>query len=212
MSFTNYILDCDGVILDSNKFKIEAMRSALYECGYKVSVPKFLEYFKRNFGKSRYHHVKVFFDDYLNRQARAGEAERILECYAKICRSEYENCNLCVGTFEFLDKQSKSDLWVVSGSDQSELRDVFKVRKIDRFFLGILGSPTSKSSNVSEIIKTKGYDKSKTCLIGDSWGDYQAALENNISFIFCKDYSNTSQLAIDYARKGIRVVGNLSEV
>ena len=60
------IFDCDGVILDTNKLKVSAFKKVLNEFGIS-HVQKFLNYFKRNFGRSRYIHVKYFIEDILKR-------------------------------------------------------------------------------------------------------------------------------------------------
>ena len=55
------ILDCDGVILDSNLLKVEVVRKVLLEMPQMFpnnKVEAAVESFKSNFGKSRYWHVE----------------------------------------------------------------------------------------------------------------------------------------------------------
>lgn len=61
-----YIFDCDGVILDSNHLKIEAMKNAL-EAHFSAQdlTEACVDYFRHNFGKSRFHHVAHFLDSIL---------------------------------------------------------------------------------------------------------------------------------------------------
>ncbi len=59
-----YIFDCDGVILDSNQLKIDAMKKALIKFfGDDHKIAECVEYFKRNFGTSRFHHVEHFVNE-----------------------------------------------------------------------------------------------------------------------------------------------------
>lgn len=211
MQYKNYIFDCDGVLLDSNNFKLHAMRLALTDYPNE-SVDAFIEYFRNNFGKSRYHHVAVFFDEFLKRESLPDEKQRILDLYAQKCREQYLECAVCEGALELLAKIPSNNCWVVSGSDQSELREVFRLRGLDNHFAEIYGSPTGKSINIQNIIESKSLEKSETCLIGDAAGDYQASEENGIDFIFCSGYSNTPELAHEYSKLGFRVVDSLLQI
>ena len=63
MSLNSYdiiILDCDGVLLDSNRFKLEAMREVTSSWGDDVS-NRFIDYAKQQFGSSRFIIFKYFF-------------------------------------------------------------------------------------------------------------------------------------------------------
>lgn len=211
MQYKNFIFDCDGVLLDSNRFKVSAMRSAVSSYP-ETAAEGFIEYFTRNFGKSRYMHVKVFFEDFLGRPPADGEQQAILEKYAKTCKEEYQTCEICAGAVELLALLSPEKCWVVSGSDQEELRDIFSSRDLRRHFKDVLGSPTAKSTNIAKIIEANSLEVSTLCIIGDSSGDYQAASDNGIDFIFCRNYSNTPELGENYARKGIRVISNLQDL
>jgi beta-phosphoglucomutase-like phosphatase (HAD superfamily) len=60
------ILDCDGVIFNSNSLKIKAMEMALLKQGIGDSqLQNCLYYFKNNFGKSRFHHIEYFVDKFI---------------------------------------------------------------------------------------------------------------------------------------------------
>jgi len=62
--FSDYdllIFDCDGVILDSNTLKIDAMRSALTEFDITTEeANRCALFFAENFGKSRFYHVDYY--------------------------------------------------------------------------------------------------------------------------------------------------------
>lgn len=62
-----YIFDCDGVILNSNALKIVAMKEALLALSFSAGkVAECVEYFSKNFGKSRFHHIKYFIENILH--------------------------------------------------------------------------------------------------------------------------------------------------
>src|SRR5690606_40980584 len=96
MRYSFFIFDCDGVILDSNKFEVEAMGKAVeaYPEGARLD---FVEYFKNNFGKSRYVHADYFFEAILKREPAAGERDALLKNYAELCLEGYATCDVCAG-------------------------------------------------------------------------------------------------------------------
>jgi phosphoglycolate phosphatase-like HAD superfamily hydrolase len=211
MQYNNYIFDCDGVILDSNQFKLEAMEVALSE--YPVALVKaFIQYFKNNFGKSRFHHIEVLSNTFLDTPLHDIQKERILQHYAEACKKLYLKCNICVDILSFLQTLEPTDCWVVSGSEQFELREVFKQRSLDIYFNEIYGSPTLKSQNINSLLQKHSLAPKETCLFGDSMGDYEAAKENNIDFIFCSKYSNTPELEIYFRNLGITVINTFTEL
>jgi phosphoglycolate phosphatase-like HAD superfamily hydrolase len=71
---------------------------------------------------------------------------------------------------------------IVSGSDQTELRELCKILEIDYFFKSIHGSPTPKNDLVKMLINKYNYDPINGILIGDSINDFEAAKVNNLHF------------------------------
>jgi phosphoglycolate phosphatase-like HAD superfamily hydrolase len=85
----------------------------------------------------------------------------------------------------------KGNKYVASGSEQTELRCIFKERNIKHHFKGIFGSPTSKTELIRNIL-----EKEKThnaVMIGDAESDFESARENGIDFIFYAPYSNVRE-------------------
>lgn len=188
-----YIFDCDGVILDSNRSKIEAMNSAL--CALSFDPKKIcdcVEYFKFNFGKSRFHHVEFFLDEILavGSDFRDRYKEMILDKYSLECRKLYSKADI---THKFIDfvESLEGKKYVASGSEQSELRDVFIARGLDKYFDGIFGSPVFKSDLITNILDFE--NTTNAVMIGDAVSDLEAAELNNIQFIFYSPYSNVKE-------------------
>ena len=73
--------------------------------------------------------------------------------FAIIVKKELLKCQYVTGVLEFL-KQAKSlgtPLFVVSGSDEKELKDVFRQRGILKLFKQVNGSPVSKNDNTAAL-------------------------------------------------------------
>lgn len=208
------IFDCDGVILDSNGVKIDAMRAALLSIPAIVSgVDEAVEYFRNNFGRSRYHHVKQFLDGILTMVPGVDVnflESQILTKYADYLDVEYIKSPLTDDVLTFLSRIS-APKYVASGSEQSQLRHVLDEKALTPYFDGIYGSPTSKSLIVENIIVETGL--SNALLIGDAVADYEAASANGIDFLGFIPYSNTVEaLRCLGQQKGFYVADNWQEV
>lgn len=185
------ILDCDGVIFDSNNLKIEAFKNSLNEYDSKI-VEKFIDYFKENFGTSRYNLTRVFIEKFLEIEFSQNLYQKILEDYGIECVKLYTQASFTTKFIDFIDFYKNKKLYVASGSDELELNRVFKQRKIRSNFEKVYGSPISKTILVEKITK-ENKDKN-IVMIGDAKSDYLATKDNNIDFIFMKDYSTSQDM------------------
>lgn len=208
-----FIFDCDGVILDSNKLKIEAMNNAL--CKYfdgNEKITQCIDYFKNNFGTSRFHHISVFVNDIfkLSELEKKSAYDNVLNAYSEQCKALYLKSELTPGVLEFM-QSLKGDIYIASGSEQSELREVFQKRGLDIFFKNIYGSPTPKVELVSNILKE---NKSLNAIMfGDAISDMNAAFDNNIDFVAYLPYSNVKiELQRESSSKGFPVINSWDSI
>lgn len=202
--YETIILDCDGVIFDSNTLKLDAFRDALSGFDKKI-VDEFIEYFKNNFGTSRYHLARVFIEQFLKQEFDENLYKEILKKYSQNCIVLYERSNITESFLDFVETYKNKKLFIASGSDQEELREVFKNRDLDKYFVDIFGSPTKKSEIVRNIVAKN----SNVIMIGDAKSDMLAANDNEIDFIFMNDYSVSEEMKEDKSLKSIKNLGDL---
>jgi HAD superfamily hydrolase (TIGR01549 family) len=198
------ILDCDGVIFDSNHLKLDAFRDALSKF-HKDTVDDFIKYFKNNFGTSRHHLIKVFIGEFLKQEFDEKLYEEILSRYSQNCVKLYKKSDMTKFFFKFIETYKTKKLFVASGSDQEELRMVFKSRKLNKYFIKIYGSPTKKN----EIVQKISLKNSNAIFIGDAKSDMLAAKESKIDFIFMSDYSTNKEMKKDITLNSINNLGGL---
>ncbi|MCG9731436.1 HAD hydrolase-like protein [Shewanella sp. Isolate13] len=187
-----YIFDCDGVILDSNLLKIQAMEKALIALSFdKKEISLCTTYFANNFGKSRFHHVKHFVNNLLKVAGtdKAKIEQAILDDFSKQCKSLYLTAELTPGFIELI-KSLPGEKYVASGSEQQELREVFKARGLEQYFADIFGSPTAKATLLANILKEK--TNTNAVMVGDAVSDFEASVANEIDFICYIPYSNVA--------------------
>ena len=184
-----FIFDCDGVILDSNKLKSNAFAEALPNEPPDL-VAEFVEYHKENGGISRYEKFRYYFEVMKKQVAAEAEIEKALNNFAAIVSQGLISCNYIPGALEYIENLFKLNnrMFVVSGSDENELIQVFIKRGIDHYFENIYGSPANKAENTSKVVSNM-----KKPIIGlffgDSKSDYDAARFFGMDFIFVKDCS-----------------------
>ncbi|CAM8675194.1 HAD family hydrolase [Leclercia sp. M-A074-M] len=208
-----YIFDCDGVILDSNKLKIEAMEEALRDLGFEATlIEKCIDYFKNNFGLSRFHHVEIFLDKFLNIEPDQKDNIRpkILNKFSDQCHNLYLEAKITPGFIELITSL-KGKKYIASGSEEFGLIRAFKERGLEHLFSSIYGSPETKSNIIFKILD-KEHSK-KAIMFGDAISDFEAAKKNGIDFIAYTPYSNVKDTLIMLAtNNGYNVVNSWSEV
>ncbi|TVU83837.1 HAD family hydrolase [Pseudoalteromonas neustonica] len=208
-----YIFDCDGVILDSNKLKIDAMQRALESSISDLDkVKACVAYFRNNFGRSRFHHIDVFIEQFLelDKATENKVKKNILEEYSSQCKSLYLQADITPGFINFINQLSGKK-YIASGSEQQELREVFKERELDIYFDEIYGSPIKKSNLVANILKAES--SNNAVMFGDAISDLEASEINDIDFIAYIAFSNVPVELTKRSRLfGFNVINNWSDL
>lgn len=198
-----HIFDCDGVILNSNSLKISALRSALEY----IDSPDFFidwaeEEFRLNFGRTRLQH----FDSFTNCLATIGyqlshrSMLRAKKIYSQLVINLYENCEVIDQTREFiLGIPEHHSIYVVSASDQEELRDILPKRLPAIVRENIFGGPVSKTENVRLVLAANG--GLGASFYGDAVQDAKAAIHNKIKFYGLTSYSAAPEKLLSFCQE-----------
>ncbi|WP_288261940.1 HAD family hydrolase [uncultured Prochlorococcus sp.] len=190
-SYKNLIFDCDGIILNSNKIKTEAFKEVVYHYGNEAA-EELAQFHIMNGGISRYEKFNYFFETISsnhNLDKNCINVEQLLENYGSIVREKLESCEISIEIMEYR-KYSDGVWYVVSGSDQNELINIFKKKQLHKSFNGgIYGSPLSKDEIFKNIFKDKIDEISNSIYIGDSRYDYLSAKKIGMDFVFLSRWS-----------------------
>jgi HAD superfamily hydrolase (TIGR01549 family) len=183
------VFDCDGVIINSNRLKTDAFACALEEEPEEY-VDEMIAYHKANGGVSRYKKFRYYFEEinpYKDIEKRIGQA---ISNFANIVHKGLMECNYIPGVLDFIKELNKKKitLFVVSGSDEEELIDVFSKREIISLFSSVYGSPSTKRENMNKVMNIVG-KQSRGVLFGDSKSDMEAAEEFGLDFVFVRGVS-----------------------
>ena len=182
-SYKYVMFDCDGVILNSNGLKSRAFFNVA--CPYSIDAAKELVAYNKKFGGvSRSAKFDYFLKQILPKYTKnLPDISDLLKNFGDLVKEGLLNCELNEDIFAVCSKLKNSEFSVISGGDQTELRDVFNLRGLTNYFgAGIWGSPETKY----EIIERNfSHVSPSDCLfIGDSKLDFEVARDFGFDFLF----------------------------
>jgi phosphoglycolate phosphatase-like HAD superfamily hydrolase len=194
---TAWIFDCDGVLINSNAIKAQAMHDAAALFG-KSAADKLLEYHNRNTGIGREIKFKLFFEEFLGRtDDYSADYTALLRRYAQNNREALASCETAPEISDLLGhlRTQGHTLFVSSGAEQNELIQVLEDKKLAPFFHTIFGSPADKMQHI-DAIRAMGFNTS--ALVGDSGYDYKVAKANSIPFFFVSVWASHENWKEDF--------------
>ena len=202
--YKKLLLDFDGVLFDSNKFKENAIKEATQVFKNKIETDEFCKYFTENNGLSRKDKIFFFFGN-------NDISHKILEEYNSIVFKQYEYCNLTKGAKEFLIHINQNGYipYIISGGDKKEIFKCIKKNLYDCKFQDIYDQLKTKQFWIEIIKKQYKLEGYEILFIGDSKVDEQAAKHNGIEFIYMKKYSQNKKY---FNNKNQKTIETLSEL
>lgn len=206
-----WFFDCDGVLLDSNSVKTEAFYETVLRYG-QDKAECFVKYHQDHGGISRFEKFKYFFETMLGMKSFKADLTCVLQEYGERVKTKLIKCQETEGLHEFLERlPPNSPKIVVSGGEQSELREVFQKRKLAKYFDSILGSPEDKLTILNREIGSKIH-KVPAVFIGDTQYDYECARNVNVDFIFMTQYTEFKGWPQYFKEKEVKIIKNLKEL
>ena len=183
--YKNYVFDCDGVILDSNHIKTDAMKILVEPYGKQVT-EEYINFHRQNAGLPRLKKFIHLFENILNIKDSSSykvDLEKLMENFQKITIEKLKSSNEIIGVRKYIEKLPiESKKFIVSGAPQEDLEIILNYKNLTPFFNEICGSPKTKKENFN-FLKSK-YDLSNSIFFGDSMIDYNMAMEFNMDFVF----------------------------
>ena len=214
--YATLVFDCDGVVLESNRVKTEAFRSAAAPWG-DAAAAALVAHHVAHGGVSRYAKFAHFLDRILPAHApgqmpgRDGTGlEALLAAYAGAVRAGLMSCAVADG-LEALRRATPAARWlIVSGGDQAELREIFAARGLAAHFDGgIFGSPDTKDAILARELAA-GTIRRPALFLGDSRLDHEAAHRARLDFIFVSGWSEMPGWEGYVRRHGLSAVQDLA--
>ena len=188
--------DFDGVIKDSTFVKIQAYVDMFAEFGVDVQNKVLLSY-KNMGGMSRFQLIPQFYNDILKIKLSDEELVKKFDIYAKMVVESVLMSSYIEGIESYLSSNfQRQKFIVVTNTPKTEIEVILKRLGIDIYFESVFGAPDLKTNVVKNILSRSDINTNDCVFVGDSFGDYKAALANNVPFIYrgsentdCYEYS-----------------------
>ena len=208
--YRTLIFDCDGVLLDSNQVKTDALVAAGL-CYSEDAAMSLVEYHRENGGVSRYRKFSYFLREIVGVVADEAALQELLNIFALEVRKGLLTCPVSTALPYLQQLDPEINRLVVSGGDQNELRKVFYEREIDTIFDGgIFGSPDAKETILKRELES-GNIKHPALFFGDSRYDHEVASSFGIDFIFVSGWTEFTEWREYQDCHGFPVVTSLGQ-
>ena len=189
-AYKTIVFDCDGVILNSNKTKVNAYFQVAKKMGGTDEQAQALVNhhvakgsFPRN-GK-----IEYYFQYILKQPLTPENMQQYLHTFDEILDVALLECEVAVGIDDLKNATQQARWMLLSGGDQAELRRVFPKRNLAHLFeAGIFGGP-DKKEDVLAREKANGNIRLPALFVGDSKYDFQAATGAGLDFVFLSDWT-----------------------
>lgn len=193
LRYKTIIFDCDGVVLNSNRIKTNAFYHAALPYGEEAANNLVIFHIK-NGGVSRYKKFEYFLENLVPSNQRGPTKDELLSSYAEYVWEGLLQCEVSPNLDELRRHTSHARWMIVSGGAQEELRELFRVRKLESLFDGgIFGSPDTKEI-ILERESLRGNIEGPAIFLGDSSYDLIVAGKAGYDFIFISAWSEDNEM------------------
>ena len=182
-------MDFDGVIKESVEIKSRAFEDLFVDLGPNF-IKKIQLHHRDNGGVSRFHKIPL----YLSWAQIPNTTENIQNyCnrFSIIVKQKVIESLWVPGAIEFIEKYRNNKVIIlVTATPEVEIKEILEKLGIFLYFNKVFGYPVSKQDAIKSSLKSLSLSSKNAIMIGDSSADYDAAINNNISFLLRKTSLN----------------------
>jgi phosphoglycolate phosphatase-like HAD superfamily hydrolase len=211
--YKTIVFDSDGVVLNSNQTKIDAyFETAKKLGGSDAQAQALVDYHIALGGISRYVKFEYYLQEVLHQEATEAAIQQYLDVFGNILDSTMMTCEVSPVLLDLKQATPEAAWILLSGGDQSELRTIFKRRKLDDLFDGgIFGSPDDKDKVLARE-KANGNLQFPALFVGDSRYDHQAATRAGLDFIFLSAWTDVPNWKTYCVENKVTVLDHLAQL
>lgn len=211
--YKTIVFDCDGVVLNSNKTKVNAYYTVAKRMGgTDAQAQALVEHHIAKGSYPRNGKIEYYFNHILKQPLTSKLMQKYMHTFDDVLDTTLMECEVAHGLDALKIATSQARWMLLSGGDQAELRRIFPRRNLDRFFeAGIFGGPDQKEHVLAREI-ANGNIQLPALFLGDSKYDHQASVGAGLDFIFLSDWTEVRDWQ-DYCSKNeISVVKSINEL
>ena len=186
----NIFWDFDGVIKDSLDVKAEAFAALFSESQNAEFVNRIREHHYLHGGVSRTQKIRTYLG-WLTEEVCEKSVDLYCQKFSQLVIQEVIQSDWVAGIESYLRSNPyKQTFYLVSATPQKELEKIVTLLKLGTVFRSIVGAPEPKIKSIKKTILDYKLNPLDCLMIGDSLVDYEAAIDNNISFILRRHKHN----------------------
>lgn len=183
MTWEAVFFDFDGVLVDSVPIKTSAFAEMFRPFGPEIE-SKVVQYHLSHGGVSREEKFRHIYAAFLQEKLDAGQLRELCRRFSQLVFQKVLKAPAIEGAEDLLQslKKSRTPAFVISGTPQSEIREIVRQRNLEPHFAGVFGSPETKDRILGSVLREKGYAPAQCIFLGDSMEDYRAARVQGVLF------------------------------
>lgn len=188
--YKTLVLDCDGVVLNSNKTKVNAYFEVAKRHGATdAQAQALVDHHVQKGSFPRNGKIEYYLKEILKQQVTDEVMQAYMHTFDEILDVALMECEVSSGLQPLRAATQHAKWMLLSGGDQRELRTIFARRNLaDLFDAGIFGGPDTKDVVLARE-KNNGNLQLPALFIGDSKYDYEAATRAGLDFVFLSDWT-----------------------
>lgn len=183
--YKTIVFDCDGVVLNSNKVKVDAYYQVAKRMGgTDTQAQAFVQHHINKGSFPRNGKIEYYLKEIVHQPVTQDTIKRYIAVFEEILDKTLMTCEVATGLTELKAATPQARWMLLSGGDQQELRRIFARRNLAEMFeAGIFGGPDIKETVLARE-KANGNIQMPALFLGDSKYDYQAAIGAGLDFVF----------------------------
>jgi HAD superfamily hydrolase (TIGR01549 family) len=211
--YKTLVLDCDGVVLNSNKTKVNAyFEVAKRNGGTDAQAQALVDHHVQKGSFPRNGKIEYYLKEILKQDVTDEVMQQYMHTFEEFLDKALMECEVSQGLIPLRNESLHTKWMMLSGGDQRELRTIFARRNLaDLFDAGIFGGPDTKDLVLARE-KANGNLQLPALFIGDSKYDFEAATRAGLDFVFLSDWTEVADWQTFCEDNGITVAGNLLEL
>lgn len=192
--YKTLILDCDGVVLNSNQTKIDAYyNTAKRMGGTDAQAQAFVDYHLKLGSIPRNDKIRYYITEIIQQPLTETLFQAYMDTFTEILDETLMLCEIAPGLAALKAATPQAQWMLMSGGDQAELRQIFPRRGLERYFeLGIYGGPIKKNAHLATMLADETIDL-PALFVGDSRFDHQASTGARLDFVFVSAWTDFAQ-------------------
>jgi phosphoglycolate phosphatase-like HAD superfamily hydrolase len=202
------VFDFDGVILDSGRIKTEAFPVVFDHLPEHHNA--IVDYHINNQGISRYQKFEWIYKNLFDQTLTEDKKQELGQRFSDIVLQHVIEAKFIPGALALLAYLLDHNIpaFVASGTPEDELKLIVEQRELNKYFVGVFGSPSKKPVIVNRIERNWKIPSGEMLFIGDATTDYYAAQETGTDF-FAVD---SEELNAFWKKEKVKLTSDLHEI